>query len=286
VALRSMQSNMLSFGLVNIPVKVYSASESSTKISFNQLHAEKKTRLKQQMYDPETGEVVTKDNIVKGYEFAKDQYVVFSEEELKALEPESDKRMEIAEFVPAESIDPLYLDTLYFLGPDKGAERAFRLLMVTLSETKRAAVVRYASRGREHVAVVRTLAGWDGLALQQLRYADEVRSPAEVPLGETEVTPAEVALATQLVEAQAVSAFEPGKYKDEHQEKLRSIIEQKVKGEPITIAVPTKAMVPVLDLMAALKASLDAKVAAKPAVKVEVAAPVMKAPKKKTAKAG
>ena len=168
--LASGQSNMLSFGLVNIPVKVYSASESSTKISFNQLHADKKTRLKQQMYDPETGEVVPKDKIVKGYEFAKDQYVVFSEEELKALDAETDKRMEISEFVPADSIDPIFLDTLYYLGPDKGAERAFRLLTVTLKETKRAAVVRYASRGREHVAVVRPLA--DGRRRGARRHAE------------------------------------------------------------------------------------------------------------------
>lgn len=264
MTIRSMQSNMLSFGLVNIPVKVYSASESSAKISFNQLHAEKKIRLKQQMYDPETGEAVPKEKIVKGYEYAKDQYVVFNEEELKALDAETDKRMEIMEFVPAESVDPIYLDTLYYLGPDKGAERAFRLITAALKETKRAGVVRYAARGREHIAIVRPLG--DGLALQQLRYADEVRSPSEVPIPEAEVKAAEVALAMQLIEAQTVPTFEVSKYKDEHAEKLRVIIDKKVKGEPITVSVPTVTAKPVVDLMAALMASLgNAKQVAAPA---------------------
>jgi DNA end-binding protein Ku len=276
MALRSMQSNMLSFGLVNIPVKVYSASESGTKISFNQLHAEKHTRLKQQMFDPETGVVVPKEGIVKGYEFAKDQYVVFSEEELKALEAESDKRMEIVEFVPAETVDPIYLDTLYYLGPDKGAERSFGLLTEVLKETKRAAIVRYAARGREHVALIRPLG--DGLALQNLRYASEVRDPAEVEVPKVEVKPEEMALAKLLVEAQTNAAFVPEKYKDDHQEKLRAMIDLKVKGEPIPVAAPVKAAAPAVDLMAALTASLKA------APKVEALKPEAPAPAPKKAK--
>lgn len=291
MSLRSMQSNMLSFGLVNIPVRVYSANETGAKISFNQLHAEKKTRLKQQMYDPETGEVVPKDKIIKGYEFAKDQYIVFTEDEMKAIEPDADKRMSITEFVPAESVDPLYLDTIYFLGPDKGTERSFRLFTIALKETKRVAIVRYAARGREHLALIRPLG--DGLALQQLRYSDEVRSPDEVPNPFTEVSDAEVALAKQLIEAQAVAAFNPTKYKDEHQTKLRNIIDQKIKGEPVAFAEAPKPLVPVIDLMAALKASL-ASAAVKPvepvvATAVEPVAapePVKKPKKAKVAKAG
>jgi DNA end-binding protein Ku len=282
MALRSIQSNMLSFGLVNIPVKVFSASESGSKISFNQLHAEKHTRLKQQMYDPETGAVVAKENIVKGYEFAKDQYVVFTAEELAALDAESDKRMEIVEFVPAESVDPIYLDTLYYLGPDKGAERSFRLLTATLKETKRVAVVRYAARSREHVALIRPLG--DGLALQQLRYADEVRDPAEVEVPEATLKPEEMALAKLLVEAQTSEAFVPSKYKDDYQEKLKVIIDKKVKGEPIPAPVPVKTAGPALDLMAALTASLKVSPKVEP-IKAEPA-PAAKPAKGKKTKVG
>lgn len=286
MSLRAIQSNMLSFGLVNIPVKVYSASETAAKISFNQLHAEKHTRLKQQMFDPETGEIVPKEKIVKGYEFAKDQYVVFSAEELAALDAESDKRMEIVEFVPAESVDPIYLDTLYYLGPDKGAERSFRLLTATLKDTKRTAVVRYAARGREHVALIRPLG--DGLALQQLRYADEVRDPSEVEVPEAEVKPQEMALAKLLVEAQSTPAFDPAKYKDDYQEKLKVIIDKKVKGEPVTIAPPVKTAGPALDLMAALSASLakapSAPTPIAPPVTEPAPAPAAKPSKKKASK--
>lgn len=256
MSLRAMQTNVVSFGLVNIPVKVYSANDTSEKISFNQLHATKKTRLKQQMFDPETGEIVPKEQIVKGYEYAKDQYVVFTEEELGTLDEGSDKRMEIAEFVPAETVDPLYLDTIYFLGPDKGADRAFRLFATALKETKRAAVVQYIGRGRECVALIRPIG--DVLALQQLRYVTEVRSPSEVPVEPADVKAAEVALAKQLVEAQAAEAFDPSKYKNGHIEKLKAIIEKKLKGETIE-APKAKAPTPLAsDLMAALTASLKA----------------------------
>jgi DNA end-binding protein Ku len=132
---RAMASGTISFGLVNIPVKVYSATDSSGKISFNQLHAERKTRLKQQLYDPETGEIVPRDKIVKGYEFAKDQYVVVSDEELEKLELATSRAMEITEFVPLDTVDPLYFDSGYYLGPDKGAERAYRLLAKALEDT-------------------------------------------------------------------------------------------------------------------------------------------------------
>lgn len=253
MSLRALQTNTVSFGLVNIPVRVYSANNTSEKISFNQLHAEKKTRLKQQMYDPETGEIVAKEQIVKGYEYAKDQYVTFTEEELAVLDEEYDKRMDIAEFVPAESVDPLYLDTIYFMGPDKGAERAFRLFLAALKETKREAVVRYASRGRQHVALIRPLG--DVLALQQLRYADEVRSPSEVEVPAADVKPNELALAVQLVAANAGGPFDPKKYSNNHREKLAALIESKLKGDTI-VSKPKAAVAPVGDLMAALSASL------------------------------
>lgn len=253
--LRPIQSGTISFGLVNIPVKVYAAGDSAAKISMNQIHAEKKTRLKQQMYDPATGEVVPKEKIAKGYEFMKDQYVIVTEEELTALEAASSKQMAVSEFVPLDSVAPTYFDSIYYLGPDKGAERAFRLLTMALKDTKRAAIVQYTARSREHVALIQPLG--DGLMLQNLRYADEVRDQSEVSCPEAQVSSAEVSLAKQLIEAQSTSTFDPKKYKDHYREKLKHLIDQKVSGveTPFT-PIPQVAQQPVVDLMETLKASL------------------------------
>ena len=280
MGIRSIQSSTISFGLVNIPVKVYSSGISDSRISFNQLHGEKKIRLKQQMVDPTTGEAVPKENIVKGYEFAKDQYVVVSEEELTAIETATDKHMTLAEFVPAESVAPVYLDSLYYLGPDKGAEKAFHLLATALRETKRVAVVQYVARSKEHVAVVRPLG--NGLALQNLRYADEVRDQSEVPVPEASVNTAEVDLAKQLIAAQASETFDPKKYRDEYQAKLRDLIDAKVKGEPFSVpAAPKAALAPAVDLMAMLKASLAKAPTAPEPAPIAAPAPKAKATKKK-----
>lgn len=283
MAIRSIQSSTISFGLVNIPVKVYSSGVSDSRISFNQLHADKKIRLKQQMIDPETGEAVPKENIVKGYEFAKGQYVVVSEEELSALEAASDKQMTLAEFVPADSIAPVYLDALYYLGPDKGAEKAFHLLAAALRETKRVAVVQYVARGKEHVAVVRPLG--NGLALQNLRYADEVRDQSEVPVPEASVSTTEVDLAKQIIAAQSSETFDPKKYRDEYQAKLRNLIDAKVKGEAFSLPVAPKAPpAPATDLVSMLKASLAAKAPKPTSIATPAAASAAAAPTPKTKK--
>jgi DNA end-binding protein Ku len=249
-----MGSGVVSFGLVNIPVKVFSANESSGKISFNQLHAEKKTRLKQQLYDGETGEVVPRDKIIKGYEYAKDQYVYFSEEELEKLELTTNRAMEISEFVPIETVDPVYFESGYYLGPDKGAERAFRLLAKSLTEMKHAAVARYTTRGKQNLILIRP--SGDGLVMQQLRYADEVRPATEVPIPEATVTEAEMGLARQFITQLAQPRFQPEKYKDEYREKLKQMIDAKVKGETISLAPAPEPIARVVDLMEALKASL------------------------------
>jgi DNA end-binding protein Ku len=154
-----MGSGTISFGLVNIPVKVFSANNTTEKISFNQLHADKKTRLKQQMYDPETGEIVPKDKIVKGYEYAKDQYLIINEEELDALELATSRSMDITEFVPLDSVDPLYFENGYYLAPDKGAERAYKLLAAALTDARYAAVAKYIARGKQQLVVFRPLKG-------------------------------------------------------------------------------------------------------------------------------
>ncbi len=254
MAARAIGSGTISFGLVNIPVKVYAATESAARISFNQLHDKCKGRLRQQMYCPVDDEVVSRDHIVKGYEFAKDQYVLFTPEELKAIEEESTKQMEISEFVPLSAVDPLYFESGYFLGPDKGAERPYRLLAKALEDSQHAAVARYANRGREDLVLIRPKGG--GLVMEQLRYADELRSQSEVPVGEGEVKGAELQLARQLVTQLSADTFDASKYQDRYRQRLQEIIQQKIKGEPVTISTPEAPSPQVIDLMEALKASL------------------------------
>jgi DNA end-binding protein Ku len=254
MAARAIGSGTISFGLVNIPVKVYAATESAVRISFHQLHDKCKGRLRQQMYCPVDDEVVPRDHIVKGYEFGKDQYVLFSPEELKAIEEESTKQMEISEFVPLSAVDPLYFESGYFLGPDKGAERPYRLLAKALEESQHAAVARYANRGREDLVLIRPRDG--GLVMEQLRYSDELRKMSDVPLGEGEVKGAELQLARQLVTQLSSETFDATKYQDRYRKRLQEIIQQKIKGEPVTISTPEAPSPQVIDLMEALKASL------------------------------
>ena len=255
-----MASGTISFGLVNIPVKVYSANESGNRISFNQLHAEKKTRLKQQMYDPTTGEIVPKDQIIKGYEYAKDQYVIVDEEELEKLELATSRTMEIAEFVPLETVDPLFFETGYYIGPDKGADRAFKLLVQALADMKHAAVARYVTRGKQNLVLFRPLN--NGLVMQQLRYADEVRGQGEVPIPDANVTDAELNLARQFIQQLSQPKFDATKFKDEYREKLRELLDAKVRGETVNLTPKPEPVAKVVDLMEALKASLAGKAAA------------------------
>jgi DNA end-binding protein Ku len=252
MAPRAISSGTLSFGLVNIPVKVYSANESASRISFHQLHDKCKGRIKQQLYCPVDEEVVPRDQLVKGFEYAKDQYVIFTEEELEAIEAEATKVMQIAEFVPLASVDPLFYESGYYLGPDKGAERPYKLLAVALEQSGFAAVAKWAARGKENLVLMRPVDG--RLVMQQMRYADEVKQPVEV--GDADVKPAELQLAKQFIEQLSSEKFDPSKYEDEYKTKVREMIDAKVKGEPIVSAPPQAAPAQVLDLMAALKASL------------------------------
>lgn len=249
-----MGSGVISFGLVNIPVKVYSATDSSGKISFNQLHAERKTRLKQQMYDPETGEIVPRDKIVKGYEYAKDQYVIMSEEELDALELATSRSMDITEFVPIETVDPLYFESGYYLGPDKGAERAFKLLTAGMADMKHAAVAKYVKGGKQNLILLRPYG--PGIVMQMLRFADELKSQGEVPIPEATISDAELGLARQFIQQLAKPKFDATQYKDEYREKLKELIDKKVKGESVTLTPVAAPVAKVVDLMEALKASL------------------------------
>ena len=253
---RPIATATVSFGLVSVPVKLYSTGESGRKISFNWLHEDCGTRLKQQYFCPSDGEIVERANMIKGYEFAKEQYVTFKPEELKALEEQASQSIDITEFVPAEQIERIYLDKPYYLGPDKGGERAYRLLAAALRKTGRAAIAKYASRGKQYLVMVRPMD--DGLIMEQLLYPQEIRAFSEVPCGEGEVKQQELELAVQLIEQAATDDFKPENYRDEVRERVLALIQQKVDGEEITLAPIAEPKTQILDLMAALKASLAA----------------------------
>jgi len=250
-------SATLSFGLVSVPVKMFSTGEPSAAISFNWLHKKDGARLKQQYVCSKDGAKVEKDEMVKGYEFTKGQYVIFTPEELKALEEKATGAIEITEFVPDKQVDRLYLEKSYFLGPDKGGERAYRLLSEALKQTGRVAVGQYAARGKQYVIAVRAMNG--GLVMEQLRYANEVRSIAEVPIPKVDLKKPELQLATQLIEQAASEAFRPDAYEDNVRKRILEQIQRKVDGQEIT-EEPTEApKTQIIDLMEALKASLKGK---------------------------
>ncbi len=251
---RPIGSATIAFGLVSVPIKLYSASESSAAVTFNWLHKKCGSRLKQQYVCAQDGEKVEKDDMVKGYEFAKGQYVLFSPEELKTLEEKSTGAIDIGEFVPAEQVDRLYLEKAYFLGPDKGGERAYKLLAAALRETKRAALGQYAARGKQYLVMVRPMG--DGLVMEQLHYSDEIRSIKDVDLPEGEVKKAELALAVQLIQQGATDEFRPEAYGDNVKKRMLESIQQKVEGHEITAEPAAAPEAQIIDLMEALKASL------------------------------
>ena len=275
----SIGSATLSFGLVSLPVKMFSTGEPSAAISFNWLHKKDGSRLKQQYVCSKDGEKVEKDDMVKGYEFTKGQYVIFTPEELKALEEKATGAIEITEFVPDKHVDRVYLEKSYFLGPDKGGERAYGLLAEALKQTGRVAVGQYAARGKQYVISVRALNG--GLVMEQLRYANEVRSISEVEIPKVDLKKPELQLAIQLVEQASSQAFRPEAYEDNVRKRILEQIQRKVDGQEIT-EEPTEApKTQIIDLMEALKASLKGKGGAgerKPAKRVEGKAAAKAAP--------
>jgi DNA end-binding protein Ku len=263
MAARPLGSATIAFGLVSIPVKLYSAAESAATVSFNQIDRRDGARVKQQLISSKTGEIVPKEEIVKGYEFAKDQYVLFTKDEIKALEVAATYMIDINEFVPDGSVERIFFDKAYYLGPDKGGARAYHLLAQALKATKRIGVGRYAVRGRQHLVMVRPKE--NGLMLEQLHFADEVRAFGEVPLEEVEVKAAELELAKQLIAQGARDNFDPKSYRDEVRDQIMALIQKKVEGEDISIAPTEKVEHKIIDIMEALKASLNAADKRKPA---------------------
>jgi DNA end-binding protein Ku len=251
---RSIGTATISFGLVSIPTKLYTTSETANDIHFNMLHDKDGARLKQQYVCTCCGEVVDREHTVKGYEHAKGQYVVFTAEELKALDAVATQTIALEEFVPASEIDPLYVEKSYYLGPDKGAERAYKLIRDAMLETGLVGVASYSARGKQYIVALRPYR--EGLMLHQLRYAAEVKDWTEIPLPAlSESKEAELGMAKMLIEQLRAPTFTPAKYKDEVQDRMREMIEKKIDGQEIAAPVATPAG-QIVDIMAALKASL------------------------------
>src|SRR5436190_18595972 len=257
MAARSIASLTVSFGLVSIPVRLFSATEASRAISFNLLHKTCGSRLKQQYLCVKEEVPVGREDMVKGYEFTKDQYVMFTPEELKAMEEVGTHTADIIEFVPIDSIDPVFFDKAYYLAPDKGGAKPYALLARALRESKRCALGRWAARGKQYIVMIRPVD--DGLVMQQLLYAGEVRSMKDIDIPKTEVKDAELKLAKQLIEAQASDKFDPSAYTDEVAARIEAAVEKKVEGQEITLAEAPEGGAQIIDLMEALRASLEKK---------------------------
>ena len=251
---RSIGSASISFGLVSIPVRLYVATHSEQP-SFNLIHAVCSSRIKQQTWCPKCERVVERSELVKGREVAKDQYVLFSDDELKALEAAASQAIDIQEFVPLADVDPVYFENSHYLGPDKGAEKPYQLLAAAMRDTAMVALAQHVWRGKERLVLIRPFA--EGLALHSLYYADEVRSFADVEQGaKATVKPAEATLARQLIEQLAVERFTPEQYRDHWRDRLQEAVDRKVAGEVVAAPEARQAPSKVIDIMEALKQSL------------------------------
>ena len=250
----SIGSAVISFGLVSIPVRLYSTGQTSESISFRMVHKKCGSPLKQQYVCSKEGMTVEREDIAKGYEYVKDQFIVFTNEEIKAVEEEATRAIAITEFVPIATVDPVYYDRPYYLGPDKGAERAYKLLSKAMVHTGVAGLAQYAARGKQYLVMLRAMEG--GLVMQQLRYSEEVRPFSEVGVPEIEVKPEELKLALQLMEQNIKQEFHPERYKDTVRQRMLEIIQQKVEGQEITFGAAETPKAQIIDLMDALKASL------------------------------
>jgi DNA end-binding protein Ku len=250
-----MGSGTISFGLVSIPVRLYAAAVSGG-VSFNLLHARCGSRIRQQQVCPVCNVVVERGDLVRGYEFAKDQYVRFTDEEIKSLEGESSKVIDIAEFVPLTSVDPIYYEKTYYLGPDKGGEKAYRLLADAMAAAGRVALASFVMRGKESLVLVRPAGG--GIMLHTMYFADEVRDFSEIERGQSaKIQDREVQLARRLIDELSTEEFAPARYEDHYRKRVLEVVNQKVEGKEITASAPPEERTKVIDLMDALRASLE-----------------------------
>ena len=256
---RAIWSGNISFGLLNVPVKLYSAVSKKT-VSFRELREDDGSRIRHRRVAEEDGEEVPYDKIVKGYEITPDNYVIMSREELAEIDPEKTRAIEIKDFVDLDEIDPIYFDHPYYLGPDKGAERAYQLLVNAMEEQHKVAIARFVLRNKENLAAIRPMNG--ALTMATMRFHDEVVSPDDLedvlPEKAEKIEKRELDMAKQLIESLSTD-FEPDRYEDEYRDKLLALIERKAKGEDI-VSAPTEEPTPTKapDLMAALEESLAA----------------------------
>ena len=266
MAARSIASLTLSFGLVSIPVKLYSATETSSTVKFSLL-AKDGSRLKQQYVSEKDQAVVPRAEMVKGYEFEKDRFVLFSPEELKALEEASSPAIEIMAFIPEKSVDPLFYDKAYLIAPDKRGGKPYALLAEAMRKSGRCALAKWAWKSKQYVVQVRPVE--DGLVLQQLLYADEVRSLKDIGIEPVTVSAGELQLALQLIDQISEEAYDPTQYVDGEKKRILTAIDAKISGKEVVASAHDEApsTAQVIDLMEALRASLGKKAAsAKPVV--------------------
>jgi DNA end-binding protein Ku len=251
---RAIASGTIAFGLVSIPCKLFPSVSPSDAIRFNNLHKECGTRLKYQFVCPKDERLVGRDEMVKGYEFAKGQFVTFDAAELEAVEEQSKGGIDITEFVPIEQVEPIYYAKAYYLAPDGGASRAYHLLAAALRKTGLVALAKYAARGKQYLVLLRPIK--EGLIMQQLHYPAEVPPVKEVGIETAEVNEGELDLAIKLIEQGSTKTFRPEKYTDEVRARVEELISRKVDGEDITQVPAESPKTQVIDLMAALKQSL------------------------------
>jgi DNA end-binding protein Ku len=256
---RAIWSGAISFGLVNIPVKLYSAVSRKT-VRFHQIDADSGQRIRQQRVNPASGDEIPYDQIVKGYEISPDKYVTITPEELEAIQPQKTRTIDIEEFVDLEQIDPIYYDHPYYLAPDKGAAKAYKLLMDAMEEADKVAIARVVIRSKENLVALRAYGG--AITMETMLFPDEVTQPESIEElsavdGDVKTTKRELDMAKQLIESLSAD-FDPSGYRDEYRERVLDLIERKAAGETITIEEPVAEQKEVPDLMAALEASISA----------------------------
>jgi DNA end-binding protein Ku len=247
----SVWKGHLTFGLVSFPVRLFSAARGET-ISFNMLHKTDHARIKQVIYCQAEDKPVPRSELVKGYEYEKDHYVEVDEEDIKKVAPKTAKVMEILEFVKADEVDPIYLESSYYMAPDEGGEKPYALLFEALKETKYYGIAKIAMHNREHIVILRP--GSKGVLLHTMYYADEIRQVDEFRTDTSQVKEKELALAKMLIES-LIAEFEPGKYADTYRVNLQKMIEAKLEGNKV-VETPVPHIAPVIDIMEALKKSL------------------------------
>ncbi len=271
MAARPVAAGSISFGLVSIPVKLYTATRPKS-VSFNLLHAKDKSRIQQKIYCPVNDAIVDRSELVRGYQIEKGVYVTFTDEELEKLEAHEDHAVAITEFVPLEQVDPVYFESSYHLGCSPESARAYKLLAEAMTQSKRVALAHFTMRNKEHLVIIRPYEG--GLMLHTMYYQDEIVADSDVDRGQNAKTSdKELELAQRLIDDLTEKKFDPSKYHDEFRERVLEAAQRKVQGEEAISAAPSEQpRGKVIDLMSALKASLEKRGAAEQAEKAQPAA--------------